>query len=389
MRKIIFPLLSLVLFVLSLLTFAPHAKAYSNNRLIDDTVFDNSGTMSAVDIQNFLNQFPNSCLKNYSSTYPDSYFNYSGSASAATIIRRAADLWGLNPQVILTKLQQEESLVKGDAGCDNWRYNSALGYNCPDTTGCNPGYAGFSQQVTKGSFQLKFNKETANGNVNWQGNGDIGYGGYMTQGSRKRCNSCQTVYFDGYYTIDGVQVHMDTGATASIYSYTPHVPSSFPGIFESFFGSVLMPSYASGFAGQSSYPIMAQGGSFTGFIQYKNEGGSSWYDDASVGTAPSGTKPVHLATTSPINRSSAFGSSWGGDKNRPSVNFAAVYESNGTTLAADQHVARPGQIVKFNINFTAPSSIGAGTYRERFVPVIEGSSAMNDVGAFLDVNVSL
>lgn len=219
------------------MTSAPAASAYNNNNLIDDAVFDNSGTMDVAGIQNFLNQFPNSCLKNYSAAYPNSYFSYGGAVSAATVIRRVSDLWGINPQVILTKLEQEESLVRGNAGCAGWRYNSAMGMGCPDGGACPaPQYAGFSQQVTKGTWQLKWNKEAAVGNVNWQDNGDLTYGGKMTPGNRKRCNACPVVYYDGYYTMDGTLTQMGNGATASLYTYTPHVPSSFPVLFETFFG---------------------------------------------------------------------------------------------------------------------------------------------------------
>ena len=217
------------------------AKAYSNNNLIDDVVFDNYGSMDSNSIQNFLNQFPSSCIKDYSSPLPDAdpykaYSTYGANATAAQVIKRTSDVWGVNPMVILTKLQQEESLVKGDAGCDGWRYNSAMGYKCPDSGGCDPAYAGFTQQVVKGVWQLKFNKEVSTGNNSWQGNGDIVYGGYMTTGNFRRCSSCQITYYDGYATIDGNLIHMDTGSTASLYSYTPHVPSSFPSIFENLFG---------------------------------------------------------------------------------------------------------------------------------------------------------
>ena len=254
MKKVFFLLLLATIITAPFLS-TREAGAYSNNNLIDDAVFDNSVGMGAIDIQNFLNldRFPNSCLKNYSSSYPNDYFSYSGVVSAATIIRRAADLWGLNPKVILAKLQQEESLVKGDAGCSAWRLNSAMGYNCPDSTGCDPRYAGFSQQVTKGSFQLKFNKEVSTGNPNWQENGNIAYGGYMTQGYRQRCLSCvplsyrDSIYYDGYATIDGYSVHMDTGATASIYSYTPHVPSSFSAVYEDLFGQGSTSAYPLGY----------------------------------------------------------------------------------------------------------------------------------------------
>jgi hypothetical protein len=241
MKKILLPIALVVLAITLFLGNSQSAKAYSNNNLINDAVFDNAATMSAADIQVFLNKFPNSCLKNYSSTMPDAdpykaYFTYGGSGTAAQIIRRVADVWGINPQVILAKLEQEESLVRGNAGCPEWRYNSAMGMGCPDGGACPaPGYEGFTKQVTKGAWQLKWNKEAANGNVNWQGNGDLTYGGKMTQGNRKRCNTCQSVYYDGYYSMDGALAHMDTGATAALYTYTPHVPSSFPGLFQTFF----------------------------------------------------------------------------------------------------------------------------------------------------------
>lgn len=242
MKKTFFALFSLAIFIALFVGNSQSAKAYSNNNLIDDAVFDNSGSMDTAAIQGFLNKYPNSCLKNYSSTMPDAdpykaYFTYGGSGTAAQIIRRVADVWGINPQVILAKLEQEESLVRGNAGCPDWRYNSAMGMGCPDGGACPaPGYEGFTKQVTKGAWQLKWNKEAANGNVNWQGNGGLTYGGYMTQGIRKRCNTCTAVYFDGYATIDNTLVHMDTGATAALYRYTPHVPSSFPVLFETFFG---------------------------------------------------------------------------------------------------------------------------------------------------------
>ncbi len=145
--------------------------------------------------------------------------------------------------------------------------------------------------------------------------------------------------------------------------------------------------YKVSYAGQSAYPSIFPGQSQQGYISYKNEGASAWYDDTSLASAPSGTKPVHLATNNPVNRASQFGATWGGDKNRPSSNFSAVYEANGTTLAPSQHVVQPGQIAKFTFTFSASGNVGAGNYREFFIPVLEGVGTFNDVGTFLDVNV--
>lgn len=236
-------LLGSLLLVLGIAAFGfakPAHASFNNNRVMDDGVFDNSGTMDEGSIQSFLNSFSNSCLKNYQAPYPNDYFNYGGNVPAARVIKRAADLWGINPQVILATLEKEESLVRGNAGCADWRYNSAMGMGCPDGGSCpSPAYAGFSKQVTKGSWQLKYNKERSYGNVGWGENDSLTYYGYMTQGNRKRCGSCSNIYYDGWASIDNTSVHMDTGATASLYTYTPHFHGNqnFVALFEAWFGS--------------------------------------------------------------------------------------------------------------------------------------------------------
>lgn len=149
------------------------------------------------------------------------------------------------------------------------------------------------------------------------------------------------------------------------------------------------------YAAQSSYPTIPQGESATVFLSYKNDGLVPWYDDTAIsnGTAPAGAMPVHLATGRPLNRASIFAdASWSGsDKNRPTVVFAAVYESDGTTLAADQHVGQPGQIVRFSFKLQPFAYLPAGTYREHFYPIIEGTSngALNDPGTYLNITVTV
>ncbi len=151
------------------------AHAWTNNRLADDAIFDNVNSMSTSSIQSFFNGFPNSCLKNYQSPEPQSWYDFGGNVSAAQVIYKAAQYWGLNPQVIITTLEKEESLVSGGAGCPAWRYNSAMGYDCPDGGACprNPSNAGFSRQVMHASWQLKFNKERAYGRTTWDGDDNI------------------------------------------------------------------------------------------------------------------------------------------------------------------------------------------------------------------------
>lgn len=122
------------------LLFASVSHATKSNQ-IDDAVFYNKNSMSESDISNFIANKPNSCLlpKNYptnlsSITFqePLSYFNYGSDASPARIIWIASQLYNLNPQVILTTLEKEQNLVSGSQGCSFKRYNSAMGYNCPE-----------------------------------------------------------------------------------------------------------------------------------------------------------------------------------------------------------------------------------------------------------------
>ena len=163
---------SLKIFLIILAFIVPYlpssistAKAASNSMMILDSNFDSAGTMSTTDIQAFLNKFPNSCLKNYTDEYPNNYFSYGAPVPAATIIRRASDLWGINPQVMLTKLEQEENLVTGNSGCALYQYVSAVGFNCPGPTRnavfrgtplvtCvqKDENMGFSRQITKGAW---------------------------------------------------------------------------------------------------------------------------------------------------------------------------------------------------------------------------------------------
>ncbi len=124
------------------------------------------------------------------------------------------------------------------------------------------------------------------------------------------------------------------------------------------------------FSGQSAFPTIAKGSSQGVFFKFKNTGNTSWHD---VSSLLPGIRRVVLASTDPINRISKFNAAFPGS-NRPAVNFAAVYESDGTTLASDQHIVKPGQIGRFNFTLTAPYDIASGTYREVFQPIVEGGT---------------
>jgi len=274
-----------------------HSLAFNGNNLIDDAIFNNTNTMTAAQIDSWLNtNFPSSCISTnhgFSSADPTGYnpsqgFLYGGPVTAGQVIADSAHAYGINPQVLLTTLQKEQSLVTGtgsgcvssDANTRAMAYVAAMGYGCPDnitshsypsegalptalyyingvavtsvsgTCVNSPAKAGFSEQVIHGAWLLKFGQQRSEGNTGWaviSGNWDNSddpntcYGGPMTQGNFKRCSSdSATTFYDGYTTIDGTSTHMDTGSTAALYWYTPHFSGnqSFDNIFQSWFGSL-------------------------------------------------------------------------------------------------------------------------------------------------------
>ena len=283
-KKFTICFVSLIASLLCAVSNIAHAQSFNQNSIIDQSIFDNANAMTASEIDIFLNSFPNSCISPNSGFKaidptgynPTSGFSYGGYVTAGQVLYDAAQAYNINPQVLVATLQKEQSLVAGAANyCENGDYNkyaAAAGYGCPDggvtysytnvnlyqrngvavtSTGqtCvnSAAKAGFSQQIIRAAWLLKFGEERSEGNINWaviRGSWDNSddpqscYDGPMTQGTYQRCPSGSSTYYDGYTTIDGVAVHMDNGPTAALYWYTPHLSGnqSFYNIFTSWFG---------------------------------------------------------------------------------------------------------------------------------------------------------
>jgi hypothetical protein len=272
-------------FVLSLVPTPQAEAAFDRNRLIDDIVFDAKSSMSANQIDNFLNTRSNSCISpesGFAAKQPIGYsestgFQFGDYVSAGKVIYSAAQAYDINPKVLLAKLQNEQSLVQASSSyCNNGndhKYAAAMGYACPDSdnTYSYSGIslyrrngvvhssigstcvsaerkAGFSQQIIYAAWFLKFGQQRSMGNIDWaivRGNWDNSddpescYSGPMTRGYRQACPSGSTVFYDGNRTIDGVQTRMSTGGTAALYWYTPHFHGNevFVEVFEDWFGA--------------------------------------------------------------------------------------------------------------------------------------------------------
>ncbi len=394
---------------------------FNAGRIIDDSVFFASNSMSVNEIQSFLNSkvtcdtngqkmvggitraqyaaqrgYPTTftCLPQYKENPSTRENNIgapnstpAGSISAAQIIYNVSAEHGVSAKALIVLLQKEQGLVT-----DEWpvprQYQIATGYGCPDTAPCDEQYYGFYNQVNKAAYQFKRYVNNP--------------GGY-----RYKANQVNSIYWSPTTSCGSSSVYIENGATAALYNYTPYRPNqaaldnlygtgdgcsaygnrNFWRMWRDWFGNVYTDRNQLTFYTHSGDVNVTAGGTGSAFIMYKNTGNVPLYD--SVSTPGLNRGMVNLATSNPMNRRSSFGtSSWGPDRNRPAIKFSNVYESNGTTLAANQNVAQPGQIVKYSLSFSIPSNTQAGTYQEWIQPVRDGEYNW-DVGglAWLKINV--
>ena len=283
MKKFILLYFGVLAFILGGLVFfksSPALAAFNQNNLMSDSIFENSSAMSASSIDSFLNSFPSSCISsNNGFTTPDpqgwntntNSYSFGGNVTAGKAIYDAAANYHLNPQVLLATLQKEQSLVSGSAGChpntpdpssatpmtnqcgsgtrnctlacpySGGCMTIAVGYGCPSY--CDSQYEGFSKQIIWAAWVFRFAQERSQGIFGYPGQdpGDenITYTGPTPAGCIQRVSGGPSVCSDGTYTLaDGTNVTISSGATASLYRYTPFISGnqSFVSIFESWFG---------------------------------------------------------------------------------------------------------------------------------------------------------
>ncbi len=186
--------------------------------IISDSVFFDSSTMSAAQMDSFFRSKVSSCqsgytcLKDYRQNTPnraaDQYCNgYSGAPneSAATIIYKVAQSCGINPQVFVVMLQKEQGLIT-HTWPSQWRYDMALGQGCPDTAPCDPNYAGFFYQIYGAGRQM---------NIYAEGRWFTYYAPGKTWNIRYNPNA----------SCGSSPVYVENTATAALYYYTPYQPN--------------------------------------------------------------------------------------------------------------------------------------------------------------------
>lgn len=228
-------------------TYASDARSFNAGRIIDDSVFTNSSSMSVQDIQNFFNSkvncdtwgtkqselgggtraqwlsargisTPVKCVTDYyenPSTGQNNYgttTNPAGSISAAQIIYNYARQFNINPQVIIVTLQKENGLIT-----DEWptprQYTQAMGFGCPDNVApgapaCDSTYGSFSAQIYQAArhFRGFFDNQAG-----W-------YIPFTTGVNQIMWNVASTGCGSG-------PVNIQNRATVALYSYTPYQPN--------------------------------------------------------------------------------------------------------------------------------------------------------------------
>lgn len=267
------------------------AATLDNGNVISDGIFNSYNTMGAGAIDNWLNGFSGSCISSskgfrtpaVTGYSPSTGFTYGGLTTAGVVIAKASEVYGINPQVLLVRLESEQGLVKGDGayGCSALAMSAATGYNCAESNSLKSytidskngaptsmgggaygtttvqscvsreSSVGFSAQIILASWQLTFDEHRSEGQNNWYVNvsgwdnsDDLGFcytHRVINTNGRKiyLCPNNQGVYaaYGGQYSIDGQTVTIQNGATAAMYNYTPHVQTRFFNYFTGWFGS--------------------------------------------------------------------------------------------------------------------------------------------------------
>ena len=253
---------TLATLVLSVFGFASSARAtllpYDPNNIIQDAIFLNTGSMSQQDIQNLLTN-SGSCL----ATSDPSLFGPGNTQTAAQLIFQSAQSAGVNPQVILTTLQKEQSLLtKSCAFLDanqgsTYAINHALGYNVPDVLFVGSCLYTFVAQLTGGTCT-----DSRDSSVNHYRSGPssmrssydnnaVGPGGTSPYPQSFTINQPATINTSG----GTMTISPWSKSTALLYRYTPYAYDgnyNFFNIFQTFFGNPTCGTHLSVIQGDAS-----------------------------------------------------------------------------------------------------------------------------------------
>jgi hypothetical protein len=250
-------LIAILIASFPLTSFAQAVPGFDPSKLIDDKVFSDTETFGGAEgIQKFL-EIKGSVLANTSPDFlvklkepssvtlkqglEDPQPNLGRLRTAAELIWDASKHSGLNPQVIIVTLNKEQSLITGhkDSPAEKLQraLDFALGFGCPDSTGCSQSlFPGFYYQLF-GNFDSSNNRYLgAAKSLMKSYSTDGGRGPAIDQQGRifGDVGEQRTAKVGDIIIIPNTQgppnnaepttlVTLANRATAALYRYTPHV----------------------------------------------------------------------------------------------------------------------------------------------------------------------
>ncbi len=166
--------------------------AFDRNHVMDDDFLVDDQAAGEAEVQAFLEDTP----------YGSRCFladERVGGVSAAAAIVEGARTEGINPIVLLARMQVERSMIGKSRRPATHDVDFAFGCGCPDGQACDAGYRGLGKQVTCAARTLRRHFD-----------GSIDGTSPFVRGQTRR-------------SLDGLRVTPSNDATASLYSYTPWV----------------------------------------------------------------------------------------------------------------------------------------------------------------------
>lgn len=166
--------------------------SFDRNQVMTDAFFSDTGAVSVEGLQRFLESSP------YGNRSWLADARVDGQAASAVIVAVAHEL-GVNPLVLVTRIQVESSLVSKTRAPSASKVAFLMGCGCPDGRACNERYRGFGNQLRCAgqTFRNRFD-DSVDGSGAWR------------KGIARR-------------TLDPLTVTPVNHATAAHYAYTPWV----------------------------------------------------------------------------------------------------------------------------------------------------------------------
>ncbi len=247
---------SLIL-LLTPLYYSSADTVFNPNNIISNREMLDVYSLNPLEIQSFLAS-KNSFLANYQTInayglvksaaeiiYDASVNNYncdgvklSDNPTEAERQEKCRKITTINPKVLLTLLQKEQSLIEKTNPTEK-ALNEATGYGCPTGGLCNPYWKGFGKQINSAALQFLHYMESPQAY-----NFKVGET-YIAKDKYTMLKSVDTAIKDGSYesivrSPDFVNVTIENQATAALYIYTPHIYNgnyNFDTLYKKYFGS--------------------------------------------------------------------------------------------------------------------------------------------------------